>query len=116
MPNQPTLALSIRQPFAELILRGLKTYERRSRPTNIRDRVFIYSPKKPARVSSASIQAPVEIAESNLPLGLLVGTIEVFDCINVDDKNWHWLLRLPQRIDSVIIPRNRPQPIWFKPF
>jgi predicted transcriptional regulator len=28
-------ALSIRQPFAELILRGIKTIEYRSRPTRI---------------------------------------------------------------------------------
>lgn len=28
-------ALSIRQPFAELILRGIKTVEYRSRPTRI---------------------------------------------------------------------------------
>jgi hypothetical protein len=28
-------ALSIRQPYAELILRGLKTIEYRSRPTKI---------------------------------------------------------------------------------
>ena len=28
-------ALSIRQPFAELILRGMKTIEYRSRPTRI---------------------------------------------------------------------------------
>jgi hypothetical protein len=32
-PNAPLRALSIRQPFAELILRGEKTIEYRSRPT-----------------------------------------------------------------------------------
>ncbi len=29
------LALSVRQPFAELILRGIKTVEYRNRPTRI---------------------------------------------------------------------------------
>ena len=36
-------AISIRQPYAELILRGKKKNEFRSRPTNIRERVYIYA-------------------------------------------------------------------------
>ncbi len=39
-------ALSIRQPFAELILRGIKTVEYRSRPTSIiGQRFYIYASK-----------------------------------------------------------------------
>lgn len=34
------LALSIRQPYAELILRGVKTVEYRSRPTRVIGRRF----------------------------------------------------------------------------
>ena len=40
------LALSIRQPFAELILRGIKTAEYRTRPTRvIGERFWIYASK-----------------------------------------------------------------------
>jgi predicted transcriptional regulator len=40
------LALSIRQPYAELILRGIKTVEYRSRPTRIiGERFYIYASK-----------------------------------------------------------------------
>jgi hypothetical protein len=40
------LALSIRQPFAEMILRGIKTVEYRSRPTRlIGQRFYIYASK-----------------------------------------------------------------------
>ena len=40
-------ALSIRQPFAELILRGIKTVEYRSRPTSIvGERFYVYASKK----------------------------------------------------------------------
>lgn len=43
-------ALSIRQPYAELILRGIKTVEYRSRPTRIvGERFLIYASKTPAR-------------------------------------------------------------------
>jgi hypothetical protein len=42
-------ALSIRQPYAELILRGIKRIEYRSRPTRIvGERFHIYAPKKQA--------------------------------------------------------------------
>ncbi|MCH8823433.1 MAG: ASCH domain-containing protein [Planctomycetes bacterium] len=40
-------ALSIRQPYAELILRGEKTIEYRSRPTKIiGERFYIYASRK----------------------------------------------------------------------
>ena len=43
------LALSIRQPYAELILRGIKTVEYRTRPTRIiGERFYIYASKKSA--------------------------------------------------------------------
>jgi hypothetical protein len=41
------LALSIRQPFAELILRGIKTVELRTKPTRIiGERFWIYASKR----------------------------------------------------------------------
>ena len=40
-------ALSIRQPYAEQILRGTKLFEYRTRPTTIRERVYIYVSRKP---------------------------------------------------------------------
>ena len=44
------LALSIRQPYAELILRGIKTVEYRTRPTRIiGERFYIYASKGAAR-------------------------------------------------------------------
>src|SRR4051812_21626852 len=50
-------ALSIRQPYAELILRGVKTAELRSRPTTIvGERFYIYASRQWAR-STGSGQA-----------------------------------------------------------
>src|SRR5438128_1264937 len=63
------LALSIRQPFAELILRGIKTVEYRSKSTKIiGERFFIYASKKPATFdkgfwsvkSADNIEVPTE--------------------------------------------------------
>jgi hypothetical protein len=94
-------ALSIRQPFAELILRGLKTIEYRSRPTRILgERFYIYASKGPATRFSRSehgIFADNLVAESappwmielanalklfdyELPTGLIVGSAVISEC------------------------------------
>ena len=39
----PRRALSIRQPFAEMILRGKKKIEVRSFPTNVRGPMYLYA-------------------------------------------------------------------------
>jgi hypothetical protein len=39
-------AISIRQPWAELILRGVKTIECRSRPTRVRGQLWIYATQR----------------------------------------------------------------------
>jgi predicted transcriptional regulator len=45
-------ALSVRQPFAELILRGIKTVEYRSRPTRkIGERFWLYASKQRSAIS-----------------------------------------------------------------
>ena len=52
-------ALSIRQPYAEQILRGSKTIEYRSRATSIvGERFYIYASKK--KLPVASYQLPVK--------------------------------------------------------
>jgi hypothetical protein len=54
-------ALSIRQPYAELILRGIKTVELRSRSTSIvGERFYIY-----ACIGSATSEAPNEFSSGS---------------------------------------------------
>jgi predicted transcriptional regulator len=49
-------ALSIRQPYAELILRGIKTAELRSMSTMIvGERFFIYACKAKAKIACADL-------------------------------------------------------------
>jgi hypothetical protein len=93
-------ALSIRQPYVELILRGIKTVEYRSRPTRIiGERFYLYAAKKWAenggKAWSTDLAMPgavgtalglprwmIELAEqirmvepgALLPTGVIVGT------------------------------------------
>lgn len=108
-------ALSIRQPHAEAIMRGVKTTEYRSSPTKIRGRIHIY-----ASLGRYSADDEAEMMEEygiddvscdDLPRGVVIGTVELYGC---DGGDWH--VRVPERAKRKRKPRNHPQPVWFRPF
>jgi hypothetical protein len=112
---QPVRALSIRQPHAEAIMRGVKKIEFRSRPTNVRGRVFIYaSLGRYSAKDESEMMADYGIKDvtcDELPRGVLIGSVELFDC---DSGNWH--VRKPERAEKLVSPIKQPQPVWFYPF
>jgi hypothetical protein len=101
-------ALSIRQLWAELILRGEKTVQYRSQATKVRGRVYIYA-------SLAKPDPGYEQIERDLPRGLIVGTVEIADCEN-GDGDFEWILSNPPRLAEPIAPKEQAQPVWFYPF
>lgn len=114
--RQPQMrALSIRQPHAEAILRGVRKIEHRSGPTKVRGRIYVYaSQSRYSAVDEAGMLEDYGIADveaDDLPRGVLVGTVELFDC---KDGDWH--VRNPERLDTFVKPKNHPQPVWFDPF
>jgi hypothetical protein len=113
MPNAPVKrALSIRQPFAELVLQGRKTIEYRTRPTKIRERVYIYASLTPGPSEAC---AEVGMAPGDLPSGMLVGMVEITGCTGrPGDYEWH--LAKPERLPEPLAPHSKPQPVWFNPF
>jgi len=115
MEHEALKALSIRQPWAELILRGEKTVEYRSQITKIRQRVYIYAalgkPEGPLNQTLTGIG----MSWDELPKGVLVGTVEITGCEATDD-GYEWHLSNPQRLDTPLKPENQPQPVWFNPF
>ena len=116
-------ALSIRQPYAELILRGIKTIEYRSRPTKIiGERFYIYASKKWAGVNGhAAHSEGIEPGDS--PTGVIVGTAVISHVTNGGPPGreggayeWHLsdVKRLPPNKQRK--PKGQPQPVWFRPF
>jgi hypothetical protein len=139
--NPFMLALSIRQPFAELILRGIKTVEYRTRPTRVIGRRFyIYAARKPASLGqqgavwsndlSGMTDPPswlLELAEQMgmieadavLPSGVIVGSAvieRVSPAQAPKGEMWQWHLADVRRAKTFRKPRRRPQPVWFDPF
>ena len=105
-------ALSIRQPYAEQVLRGTKKIEYRSKSTNIRERVYIYASLTPGYSEDWD---DMQLQPGDLPVGVLVGTVEISDCRgNPGDYEWH--LTKPDRLKHHIKPKKHPQPVWFYPF
>jgi len=117
------LALSIRQPWASLILKAGKGIENRNWPTKFRGRMLVHAAKGMTRsehedaiaFAVAAIQADPRNAETtkrttlrdlgfafdDLPRGGIVGSVEVVDCVRASDSPWFvgefgFVLRDPQ--------------------
>lgn len=135
-------ALSIRQPFAELILRGIKTVEYRTRPTRIiGERFYVYASKGRAATRHGAAKAKawstdlvmpgdrlpkwmLELAEqirmvepgALLPTGMIVGSAMIDRVIDGGDGFFHWHLVGVERVERLRKPNRHPQPVWFRPF
>lgn len=109
-----TKAISVRQPYAELIMMGIKIEEYRSIPTNIRGRVYIYA-SNTLEKDEDGISQTNKTAEE-LPRGFLIGTVEIKDCRGSKSQGFAWHLENPIRLPELLRPKNKPQPVWFNPF
>ena len=110
-------AISLRQPWAEEVIRGNKPIEYRGRPTKMRGRIYIYASlgRWPAE-DEATFAAEIGYDVASLPRGVLIGTVEIVDCEQLDPGEYAWRLANPQRLPRPLEPQQRPQPIWFHPF
>jgi hypothetical protein len=125
-------ALSIRQPYAELILRGIKTAELRSVSMRIvGERFYIYACKakatRPIWSDDLRVAQPpawmIELAEqvkliepgAMLPTGVIVGSA-VIEKVSQVDHIYRWHLAGVERAKKLRKPKGHPQPVWFNPF
>lgn len=78
------LALSIRQPWIELILRGLKTIEVRTWSTRYRGELWLHAGIKP----DSNALHRFNFSTGNLAFGALVGRCELYDCVQLVEHTW----------------------------
>ncbi len=92
-------ALSIRQPWCHHILHSGKDVENRDWPTRFRGDVLMHA--------SLSLEEDRDfIRAHDLPLGGIVGVVEIVDCVTAMDSRWFFgrygfVLRNPRPIELI---------------
>lgn len=85
-------ALSIRQPWAWLIVNGYKDIENRTWLTNYRGPVLIHAAKTPDAMSLVEIIDYYDLVldpdDIHLQFGGIVGQAEITDCVRRHDSKW----------------------------
>lgn len=95
--------LSIRQPWAWLIIHGGKDIENRDWPTKVRGRVLIHASKgmtaeeySDANWTARNVPTPPGAVgtgvciplSSNLQRGGIIGSVEIVDCVSASTSPW----------------------------
>lgn len=123
--------LSIRQPWASLIIKGFKDVENRSWRTSIRGEIAIHASAskteddwEDATITVAAIRA-IAFSEAEkwlietigefdkLPRGAILGTVEIIDCKRERtslwhfDENWGFYLQNPKELKKPIPSKGK---------
>lgn len=107
-------AITIKQPWASLIVHDIKDIENRTWKTNFRGRVLIHAGI--ARVNNSLIPKPAFsddkvcaiIGEMVLPQSTIIGSVEIVDCVQnhpsiwAEKGVWNWVLANPILFDKPI--------------
>src|SRR5438309_11058623 len=78
-------ALSIKQPWAALLVAGIKTIEIRRWPTARRGRILIHAARVPDARSEAWRHVPKELQALAQLQGGIIGSVELTDCLSYRD-------------------------------
>jgi ASCH domain-containing protein len=91
LESSPILkVLSLRQPWASLVVHGIKDVENRTWPTRYRGLVLIHASLRADEISADDLERrfgarlPIE-----LPLGGIVGITEIVDCVRPHSSKWY---------------------------
>jgi hypothetical protein len=102
-------ALTVKQPWAELIARGEKTIEYRTWSTRYRGPLLITSALKNATTTKA-IRALARVADCR-PVGVTVCVVELVDVTHsAGSGTFEWLLARPRRVEAM--PIKGSQSLW----
>ncbi|HZD66078.1 MAG TPA: ASCH domain-containing protein [Acidimicrobiales bacterium] len=107
-------ALTVRQPWASLIMAGDKDVENRSFATTHRGRLAIHAAARPDPEGLAS---HAHLLDSDYPLAAVLGTVVLVDVVRGHHSEWaipdcwHWVLADPEPLADPV-PLDGQQGLW----
>lgn len=108
------LAISVRQPWADQIMRGIKKKEFRSVPTRLNERVYAYASKTLAgepRDWRRLGRAPEEVTRERI-----IATVEIIGCRwDRTRQCFAYALKEPKELRRPRRARNQPGPLFWRP-
>lgn len=121
-------AITIKQPWASLIVSGLKDIENRTWKTNFRGRVLIHAGKSVSKngwremnqkqIDAAANTNMIGAKFDELTFGAILGSVEVVDCVQnhpslwAEKGVWNWVLANPVMFDKPILGVNGKLSFW----
>lgn len=121
-------AITIKQPWAALIIAGIKDTENRSWDTRYRGELLIHAGQKEdargwARVADLGLMLPPELLQS----GVILGSVELGDVVREHDSawaspyQWNWVLSGAQPATRFVEVSGKlglfaPPPDWRRGF
>ncbi len=113
------IALSLKQPYAEAITRGILSILNRSQSTTIRGRIYIYaSAKRLDSRQEADLISEFGLGDlpcDDIPGGVIIGTVVLSKCVANNEKfDWHF--QNPNHFKNPKPAKQQPTSVWFDPF
>ena len=124
-------AITIKQPWASLIVEEIKDVENRTWRTNFRGRILIHAAAKPASIKieiegqatckEITILSTLNRAEEDNLFGCIIGSVEIVDCVQnhpsiwAEKGVWNWLLQNPIKFDVPIKCKGKLS-LWDYPY
>jgi len=103
-------AISVRQPWAGLIVDGVKDVENRNSRTHVRETICIQASLKPD-LSRRGMKAPWSRHQNRY--GEIIGTVKIVGCVRSSRSvwairgRWHWILEQGRPLQSPIPYKGR---------
>lgn len=112
--------LTVKQPYASLLVGGVKDVENRSRRTNYRGTVLIHAgarmhdvvsflrKRQEFTVEEMAVMTQANEVEEHVLFGCIVGSVEIVDCIKdstspwAERGQWHWVCHNAKVFDHPI--------------
>lgn len=105
-----TRTLTVHQPWASLIVAGVKKIENRSWPTNYRGPVNIHA-------GQTTDPSDWTATLDDIPTGAILGTVNIVDCVRdstdefAEAGEWNWVLEDARALD-VPVPAKGKLGLW----